>query len=67
MTKFDSNLHKDVIDELAFDPRVEERNIAVAVSGGIVTLTGTVASYAQKLDAERAVKVLAACMVSPKN
>ena len=31
-------------------------NIAVAVSDGVVTLTGTVKSYAQKLDAEQAVK-----------
>ena len=56
MIKSDTDLHKDVIAELAFDPSVEESNIAVAVSDGVVTLTGTVKSYAQKLDAERAVK-----------
>ena len=56
MTKLDSTLHKDIVDELAFDPKIKERNIAVGVSDGIVTLTGTVESYTQKLDAERAVK-----------
>lgn len=50
------DLQKDVIEELAFDPSFDERDIAVAVSDGVVTLTGTVKSYAQKLAVEKAVK-----------
>lgn len=56
MIKADTKLHEDVVEELAFDPSIDERNIAVAVSEGVVTLTGTVKSYAQKLDAEEAIK-----------
>jgi osmotically-inducible protein OsmY len=50
------DLHKDLVEELAFDPSVNERHIAVNVDAGVVTLTGTVSSYAQKLAAEKAVK-----------
>lgn len=49
-------LYKDVIEQLAFDPSVDEREIAVAVSEGVITLTGTVESYAQKIAAEKAVR-----------
>ncbi len=56
MITTNTDLHKNVIDELAFDPSFDERDIAVAVSGGVVTLTGTVKSYAQKLAVEKAVK-----------
>jgi osmotically-inducible protein OsmY len=57
--KKDVQIHKDVIDELAFDPQIDERNVAVAVSDGIVTLGGSVPSYAQKFALERIVKRLA--------
>lgn len=50
------DLHKDVIEELAFDPSVEEKNISVGVNNGVVTLSGHVSSYAEKIAAERAVK-----------
>ena len=56
MIESDTDLHKDIIEELAFDPSIDERDIAVAVSGGVVTLTGLAKTYAQKLAAERAVK-----------
>jgi osmotically-inducible protein OsmY len=56
MIKSDIELHKDVAEELAFDPSIDEHDIAVAVSEGVVTLTGSVKSYAQELAAERAVK-----------
>jgi osmotically-inducible protein OsmY len=52
----DIDLHKHVVEELAFDPSVDERTIAVAVSGDVVTLRGFVKSYSQKLAAEKAVK-----------
>lgn len=59
MTKGDSQLQKDVIDELAFDPKVDGTNIGVAAKDGVVTLTGTVSSYPDKVAAERAVKRVA--------
>jgi osmotically-inducible protein OsmY len=52
----DINLHKHVVEELAFDPSVDERAIAVAVSGDLVTLRGFVKSYSQKAAAEKAVR-----------
>jgi osmotically-inducible protein OsmY len=52
----DIELHKDVAEELAFDPRLDADAIAIAVSGGVVTLTGSVKTYLQKLGAEQAVK-----------
>jgi osmotically-inducible protein OsmY len=45
-------LRQDVIDELNFAPNLDAANVGVAVSKGVVTLTGHVGSYAQKLAAE---------------
>ena len=56
MLKTDRQLHEDVLNELAFEPRVDHRDIAMAVRDGIVTLRGTVPSLAQKWAAEEAVK-----------
>jgi osmotically-inducible protein OsmY len=52
----DEALRQHVIDELEFEPTINAANIGVAVSGNVVTLTGHVASYAEKIAAERAVK-----------
>jgi osmotically-inducible protein OsmY len=52
----DKLLRQDVIDELNFAPNIDAADIGVAVSKGVVTLTGHVSSYAQKLAAERAVR-----------
>lgn len=52
--KSDSTIQKDVIDEVRWDPRILSREIGVAAKDGVVTLTGTVASYAEKWAAERA-------------
>jgi len=46
-------LRRDVEDELATEPSVDATAIGVAVEDGIVTLSGHVASYAEKLAAER--------------
>jgi osmotically-inducible protein OsmY len=51
----DSQLKKHVEDELMWQPIVDQASIAVGVKDAIVTLTGHVRSYAQKLAAERAV------------
>jgi osmotically-inducible protein OsmY len=50
----DRDIHKDVLEELKWDPRVDETEVGVEVDDGIVTLTGTVRSYAKKLAAEDA-------------
>ena len=54
--KTDSELQRDVLDELKWEPSVDAAHLGVAVKDGIVTLTGHVASYAQKYAAERAAK-----------
>ncbi|ACA17303.1 transport-associated [Methylobacterium sp. 4-46] len=52
----DKDLRRDVLDELDFDPSLDATNIGVAVSDGVVTLTGHVGSYAEKVEAERAAR-----------
>ena len=54
--KTDSQLQRDVMDELEWDPSVDHADIGVAVVEGVVTLNGYVKSYAEKLAAERAAK-----------
>src|SRR6202047_3926781 len=54
--KTDSDIKRDVEDELRWDPDVDPTDIAVAVKNGVVTLTGFVRSYGQKFSAERAAK-----------
>ncbi len=50
----DKALRQDVLSELDFDPSIDAASIGVAVEGGVVTLTGHVGSYADKIAAERA-------------
>jgi osmotically-inducible protein OsmY len=52
----DSDIKRDVEAELKWDPDIDSTDIAVAVKGGVVALTGFVRSYSQKYEAERAVK-----------
>lgn len=52
----DLKLRQDVLDELEFEPSVDAAGIGVAVNDGVVTLTGHVSTYAEKLAAERAAK-----------
>jgi osmotically-inducible protein OsmY len=49
-------LRQNIIDELDFDPSINSANIGVAVENGVVTLSGHVLSYAEKLAAEKAVR-----------
>ena len=44
-------LRDDILDELAYEPIVDAAHIGVAVDRDVVTLTGHVSSYAQKLAA----------------
>jgi len=59
MSKTDAQLQSDVIDELAFEPMVDNSTVGVTAKGGVITLTGTVRSYPEKYAAERAAKRVA--------
>lgn len=50
----DADLELYVSDELAWDPKVDAAAIAVSADDGVVTLRGTVGSYRQKREAQRA-------------
>lgn len=52
----DSDVKKDVLSELDWEPEVTETEIGVIVKDGAVTLTGWVPSYLDKLAAKRAAK-----------
>jgi osmotically-inducible protein OsmY len=51
-------LQRRVLDELDWEPSVEAAHIGVAVNDGVVTLTGSVSTYAEKMTAEQATKRL---------
>jgi osmotically-inducible protein OsmY len=55
----DSDIRRDVEDELRWDPDIDATDIAVNVSNGVVTLTGFVRSYMQKYQAETNAKRVA--------
>jgi|SRR5712671_3040372 len=55
----DSEIRKDVEDELRWDPDIDATDIATSVKNGVVTLTGFTRSYLQKMDAERDAKRVA--------
>lgn len=52
----DVQLHKNVVDELDFEPCLDASKVAVTVKNGIVTLSGSVPNYTAKWAAEKAVK-----------
>jgi osmotically-inducible protein OsmY len=54
--KTDSQIQKDVMDQLKWEPFLNAAEIGVGVKNGIVTLTGMVNSYPKKLAAENAAK-----------
>jgi osmotically-inducible protein OsmY len=54
--KSDAQLQQDVIDELKWVPCITTNQIHVSVAKGVVTLKGTVPSYAEKWAAQRAAK-----------
>ncbi|MET3441094.1 osmotically-inducible protein OsmY [Variovorax paradoxus] len=52
--KPDAQLRADIQAELEWDPAVTAEDVGVIVNHGVVTLTGHLRSYAEKLAAERA-------------
>jgi osmotically-inducible protein OsmY len=57
--KTDMQLQQDVITELKWQPAVNAANIGVEVHQGVVTLSGHVTNYAEKVSAERATQRVA--------
>lgn len=54
VSKTDVKIKEDVVDELKWSPQLAAIAVAVSVKDGIVTLSGTVPHYFEKLSAERA-------------
>jgi osmotically-inducible protein OsmY len=52
----DTDIKRDVEEELKWEPNLDATDIAVAVKSGVVTLTGFVKSYSHKTAAETAAK-----------
>lgn len=53
--KTDIELRDDVLNELRWEPAVDAAEIGVAVKSGVVTLSGMVDYYREKLESEHAV------------
>ncbi|BEP51733.1 BON domain-containing protein [Variovorax sp. V116] len=54
--KTDAQLRDDIQAELAWDPSFKASDVGVIVKDGVVTLTGHLASFAEKYAVERAVQ-----------
>jgi osmotically-inducible protein OsmY len=57
--KSDSEIERDVREELQWDPDLNAEDIAVSVKDGVVTLAGFTHSYTDRLEAEAAAKRVA--------
>jgi len=57
--KSDRELQQDVMDELRFEPSLDEKEIGINVENRLVTLTGRVKTYFERLAALRAVERVA--------
>jgi osmotically-inducible protein OsmY len=55
----DSDIKRDVEEELRWDPDIDPADIAVTVNNAVVTLAGFVKSYSEKFKAESAAKRVA--------
>ncbi len=52
----DLNVRNAILEELEWEPSISAEHIGVAVDDGVVTLSGHVKSYAEKMAAETAVR-----------
>ncbi len=53
-TRSDLQIKNDVLEELQWDARIDATQIGVLVDNGVVTLAGTVSTYAERLSAQEA-------------
>ncbi|MDO9384567.1 MAG: BON domain-containing protein [Hyphomicrobiaceae bacterium] len=54
----DKSIRQDIIDQLDFDPSISAEHIGVTVQNGIVTLSGHVSTFVEKMTVERAVRAV---------
>jgi osmotically-inducible protein OsmY len=52
----DSEIERDVREELKWDPDLDAEDVAISVKDGVVTMAGFTKSYSDRLEAERAAK-----------
>lgn len=52
----DITLRQNILDELRWEPSVDAANIGVTAEDGVITMTGHVATYAEKLQAVKAAR-----------
>jgi osmotically-inducible protein OsmY len=52
--KTDTQIKKDIQEELEWDPAIDPTGVGILVKDGVVTLTGHLSSYSEKLAAEQA-------------
>jgi osmotically-inducible protein OsmY len=57
--KSDSQIQKDVMDQLKWEPLLDSAQIGVAVRNGVVSLSGFVDTYYKKIKAENAARKVA--------
>jgi osmotically-inducible protein OsmY len=60
--KTDSDVKRDVQDEIKYDPFIDSTDIALSVKNGVVSLTGFACNYGQKLQAEEDAKRISGVM-----
>ena len=65
--KTDSQLRHELLEELKWEPSIKEGDIAVAAESGVVTLSGFVESYTEKVNAEKAAKRVSGVSVVVNN
>lgn len=65
--KTDAKLKQDVLNELEWQPSIHHEQIGVSVDHGVVTLSGIVKSFAEKLEAEKAARRVAGVKAIAEN
>lgn len=65
MTKTNTQLQQDVLQELKYEPSVDASDIGVTAKDGIVSLAGNVKNYAEKYSALHAAERVAGVRPSP--
>lgn len=65
--KTNEQLQRDVLDAIKWEPLLKAAEIGVIVKDGVVTLTGTVDSFAKKMQAEKAAKSVAGVKAIAEN